>query len=194
MASRLSNAQRAARLYSRGNVTLAQVGAQFGVSRERVRQWINATDPELIGRVKQRRLEATMRAKAREARQKAREVKAAPQRAMEAGQVCRVCWGPRTRPGTTCSTRCAELWKHARYHIDASEREKTDRRNAAYRLRVGGDGQAWAENVVAGTARRYENAHGPIEGSKAARAVAEVDALRAANRRKWGLDKRDESV
>ncbi len=191
MPNRLSNAQKAARLYSRGNITLAQVGTQFGVSRERVRQWINTVDPELIGRVKQRRLEAAMRARARAARNAAREKKYAPVRAMEAGEVCRVCWGPRTRSGTTCSARCAELWKHARYHIDEAERAKVARRNAEYRLRVGTvNGKAWAENVLAGTARRYKHPAGPLAGSKAAKAVQEVDALRAANKRKWGIDGR----
>jgi hypothetical protein len=101
----------------RNGETYAQVGRDYGVSRQRIHQIVSKHDPKAaqIGM-------AVRRAATREQRETALRTILAEL------PPCRVCFGPIQRlPGCpdarahTCSPRCANLWQIARFHLDENE-------------------------------------------------------------------------
>ena len=103
--------RRMARLYEQG-MTLQQIGDEYGITRERVRQILTAglgTNFVSVAR------------KARERREAERSEKELAKRRKKA-RPCIVCGGPVLRhasgryPTVTCSTECATEYRTNRYH------------------------------------------------------------------------------
>ena len=151
--------------------TLAEVGAQHGVSKERVRQILRGVmrpgDDALIERARVRRRE-----RERAADERRREAECPTRR-------CAVCRGamPACKAGRTCSSDCARAWAVVRRHLDPDAHHR-HRLVQARRILRDPDAHkpssvAWAERMLSDDPpppnRRFV-----LEGSEAARVLAEL--------------------
>lgn len=166
------------------DLTLADIGDRYGVTKERVRQWLAEVDPTAAERHRVAQRAARVAREAQAQRQEQLELA----RSWEAGVLCVVCEGPRpSNRRTTCSLRCSRLWKRARYNIDSEARDRHQLAVARHRVShpetVSAAELEFAQRVLAGTA----GSHGRwILSDDQKAALAEVKKLRARTRRRWG--------
>ena len=152
------------KLYEQG-ATLRDIGKQFGISHERVRQLFEKTDPEFSGRVAILRQEQRNEAK----RQRAAAVEAERNRPKG---TCRICDGDILRPNSkyACSTECQQVWNRIKLHIDPELRRKHILAEANVILKDPNnynDAQVnWANQARAGN-WSYFGPHKFVEGSVA---------------------------
>lgn len=167
----------AVRLYREG-LNLRQIGERFGVTRERVRQWISERGESVRGLKAERPIKLDL---------------------LEQTATCVVCLGPvwsdrRARikdvRNPTCSHECAELWSVARYYIDPTERQRQRVSKARAGLKRGDlteSRRRYYERIVNGAEiRTHFQYDEPKEGTRARRAFDQVMRKRA---RVLGLEK-----
>jgi len=168
----LTRDQEILRLRREEGLTLQEIGQRMGLTRERVRQITQGLDPR--AKDTRRRLvdESVRRRQERSERRRAGTAKP-----------CVVCWWPVVRGAKfkTCSHVCAELWRVARYHLDAELYADHRRRTAKAVLREPDAHEssevALAKKILSG------NDSGPnrrfvVRGSLVQNALADIEKLR----------------
>lgn len=172
--------QELAERYRTGNVSYADLAAQYGVSRQRIHQVILQHDPHAIkeGKEKQRIQAEQLKAVQKQERQR---------RLATPIGTCRVCYDPiyrqssRRRAIQSCSTRCSDLWAVVRYHMDEGVRQQQTRAIARWALQHPDRVSPWqlryAKKIInnepiASTGRW-------IISDRVKEAIAEVNRLRA---------------
>jgi Sigma-70, region 4 len=167
---------------TRNGETLAEIAADFGLTRERVRQIVVALAPQAacLGRA----VRADQARAAREVRERAKAAVRAER--LRSLSPCVVCWGPIKRPPNmreqaryhTCSKECCRLWSLVRLHLDPQYHERHDLLMARWSIEKGQPGQiVHAINLLTGNARRHPNRHHPYS-AKVVGLLAEVERLR----------------
>lgn len=147
-------------------LTLAAVGREYGLTRERVRQIAAMFDPDgsrrAAHKARVQRIRETKRAAAQW-----RELK----RRAKAARPCAVCgsWVLR-KAQVTCSQECAEAWPTLRFHLDpvfrARHRARIARWYLAHPGKVTRSQLNWAKKVLAGEPMHQSQGRWTLPGSR----------------------------
>jgi predicted nucleic acid-binding Zn ribbon protein len=162
-AERKTRAASMFRSYVSGN-TLQEIGDQYGLTRERIRQILDRSYGDRVHFIRQVNKESDTRV-----------------RAKKSAKTCPVCLREHNRSATTCSHRCSELHVLTRYRRDGDYRERHRIFRAKsvrkHKDKYTPDQVRHAEAILDGTARRYTRARWHAR-SRAAAAVLEMEGLR----------------